>query len=210
MNTRDDAEGLVSLLLRLARSAESACFAEGLNPAQWAALRYFGHANRFSRTASAFARFHGTSRGTASQSIRALVDKGLLCSRPELRDRRALCIELSAAGVALLRRDPVEHLNRAVAALGDEGRAALGEGLAALRAGLAAQGPPGATAALDGFGRCRDCVRLRAEPGGRLRCAAVDEPLAPAELDCICIDHRPARSVRPTPSFTTTPLEGRT
>src|SRR5262249_9607925 len=43
-----------------------------LSPAQWMALRYLARANTFSRTPSAFAEFQATTRGTASQAIKAL------------------------------------------------------------------------------------------------------------------------------------------
>src|SRR3974377_1180868 len=43
-----------------------------LSPAQWMALRFFARANSFSRTPSAFAEFQATTRGTASQAIKAL------------------------------------------------------------------------------------------------------------------------------------------
>ena len=42
-----------------------------LSPAQWMALRFFSRANSFSRTPSAFAEFQATTRGTASQAIKA-------------------------------------------------------------------------------------------------------------------------------------------
>ena len=47
-----------------------------LSPAQWMALRYFARANPFSRTPSAFAAFQATTRGTASQAIKALEASG--------------------------------------------------------------------------------------------------------------------------------------
>src|SRR6516165_1271169 len=49
-----------------------------LSPAQWMALRYFARANTFSRTPSAFAEFQATTRGTASQAIKALEAGGYL------------------------------------------------------------------------------------------------------------------------------------
>jgi DNA-binding MarR family transcriptional regulator len=68
MNSRAIAE----LVFHLGRIATGEGLVEGLTAAQWAALRYFAQANRFSRTPSAFAAFHGTTRGTASQTIKSL------------------------------------------------------------------------------------------------------------------------------------------
>jgi DNA-binding MarR family transcriptional regulator len=73
---------VAELVEQLGHCACSEAFQGGLNPAQWSALRYIERANRFSRTVSAFARYHGTTRGTASQTIRALVQKGFLRRRP--------------------------------------------------------------------------------------------------------------------------------
>ncbi|HKN41440.1 MAG TPA: hypothetical protein VJV87_00945, partial [Sphingomicrobium sp.] len=39
----------------------------------WMALRFFSRANSFSRTPSAFAEFQATTRGTATQAIKALL-----------------------------------------------------------------------------------------------------------------------------------------
>ena len=69
---------VADLVAHLGRLAYSFGFTEGLTPAQWTALRYLSRANRFSRTVSAFAEFHVTTRGTASQTINGLVDRNYL------------------------------------------------------------------------------------------------------------------------------------
>jgi DNA-binding MarR family transcriptional regulator len=56
-----------------------------LSPAQWMALRYFARANSFSRNPSAFAEFQATTRGTASQAIKALEASGYLVSATDPR-----------------------------------------------------------------------------------------------------------------------------
>ena len=49
------ARTLAELLAQVGRAAYCISSGDDLAPAQWMALRYFSHANRFSRTASAFA-----------------------------------------------------------------------------------------------------------------------------------------------------------
>ena len=49
---------VAELIAHLVYIAHGDGFVAGLTPAQWAALRYFASANRFSRTPSAFAEFH--------------------------------------------------------------------------------------------------------------------------------------------------------
>ena len=78
MSTRETAE----LLLQLGRFVQSHAYDGELSPAQWMALRYFARANSFSRNPSAFAEFQATTRGTASQAIKALEASGYL-----VRDR---------------------------------------------------------------------------------------------------------------------------
>jgi DNA-binding MarR family transcriptional regulator len=67
---------LAELLEQIGPFAHGDAFLKGLNPAQWAALRYFARANQVSRAVCASALFHGTDRGTASQTVKALVEKG--------------------------------------------------------------------------------------------------------------------------------------
>jgi hypothetical protein len=55
---RTVAEMVVHLGRRVCRDGD-------LTAAQWRALRYVSRANRFSRTISAFAEFHLTTKGTA-------------------------------------------------------------------------------------------------------------------------------------------------
>ena len=64
------------LLLQVGRFVQAEGYDGELSPAQWMALRYFARANPFSRNPSAFAEFQATTRGTASQAIKALEASG--------------------------------------------------------------------------------------------------------------------------------------
>ena len=74
MSARETAE----LLLLVGRLVQAEGYDGELSPAQWMALRFFARANSFSRTPSAFAEFQATTRGTASQAIKALEAGGYL------------------------------------------------------------------------------------------------------------------------------------
>ena len=76
MSAREIAE----LLLLAGRLVQTEGYDGELSPAQWMALRFFARANSFSRTPSAFAEFQATTRGTASQAIKALEAGGVLGS----------------------------------------------------------------------------------------------------------------------------------
>lgn len=103
----------------LARSLASRGFSHGLNPAQWAALRYIGHADERDRTIGGFAKFHMTTPSSASQTISALVKKRLIV-KTRGGDHRIRLIELTAQGRRRLKDDPMAELTRAMHGLSDD------------------------------------------------------------------------------------------
>jgi DNA-binding MarR family transcriptional regulator len=187
-------QALAELIEQLSRCAASEAFSRGLNPAQWSALRYFRRANRFSRTVSAFARYHGTTRGTASQTIRTLVDKGYLRRRPNPWDQRSFRLELTGRAQRLLGSDPFGAFVNAARTLPHEQRSVVVKGLGTVLERV-----------MDGrahkrFGVCATCRHFRtpdAAPGigcGH-QCALRDELLGAPELAGICVDHEPMARV---------------
>jgi len=182
-----DAAHLIERLDRLARHGDAL---GELNPAQWEALRYVARANRFSRNPAALADYLGSTRGTVSQTLIALEQKGMIERRPSERDRRSIDLVLTAAGNAALRRDPIAHLAEDIAAaLGKDAEKLAG----ALRASLAH-----AIARNDGkpFGICHTCRHFRrnAKPGTKQphHCALLDAPLSAADSELICVEQAPA------------------
>ncbi len=57
-----DSDGVGKLIDRVGRVARGLQFVGGLSPAQWAALRYVGCANRYSCNPSSLAGFLGSTR----------------------------------------------------------------------------------------------------------------------------------------------------
>src|SRR2546428_4411475 len=110
MSARETAE----LLLQVGRFVQAEGYDGELSPAQWMALRYFARANRFSRNPSAFAEFQATTRGTASQAIKALEADGYLVRQRSKTDGRSVSLRLTDKGHEALVRDPFEVLVRAV------------------------------------------------------------------------------------------------
>src|SRR5262249_22834676 len=113
MSARETAE----LLLLVGRLVQAEGYDGELSPAQWMALRYFARANPFSQTPSAFAEFQATTRGTASQAIKALEAGGYLVRQRSKADRRSVSLRLTNKGNKALARDPFEVLVRAVDSL---------------------------------------------------------------------------------------------
>src|SRR5438445_12624216 len=121
MSARETAE----LLLQVGRFVQAEGYDGELSPAQWMALRYFARANRFSRNPSAFAEFQATTRGTASQAIKALEAGGYLVRQRSKTDGRSVSPRLTNKGKKALARDPFEVLVRAVDLLEAKERTAM-------------------------------------------------------------------------------------
>jgi DNA-binding MarR family transcriptional regulator len=102
MSARETAE----LLLQVGRLVQAEGYDGELSPAQWMALRFFARANPFSRTPSAFAEFQATTRGTATQAIKALEASGYLVRQPFKTDGRSVSLRLTSKGKKALARDP--------------------------------------------------------------------------------------------------------
>ncbi len=114
------AKSLAELIERLGRAAHMRCFHANLNPAQWAALRFLSRANRSVRTVTGFARANGTTHGTATQTVGALVRKGLIARAVDVDDRRVIRLDLTSEGRAILQRDPLNELVRTLRTLSAE------------------------------------------------------------------------------------------
>ncbi len=177
---------VAELLVQLGRLAYSGGHHSGLTHAQWVALRYFGRANRFSRTTSGFAEFHCTTRGTASQTVKVLTERGYLSRTRSPLDGRSAWFTLTPQGQQLLAQDPIEDVTRAVAALSAGVRSRLAISLSAVVSHLALQ--KGASE----FGTCFSCRHLDtvevAESNTHYRCLRYDEPLGQPELEEICLN----------------------
>jgi DNA-binding MarR family transcriptional regulator len=186
------ANRVTGLINRLGRTLHCLQFSEGLNPAQWEALRYFGRANRYSRTPSALADYLGTTKGTVSQTIKALEAKGLVKRVPHNRDRRAVLLQTTAAGDATLARDPMKRIEQLAGDLVDELPAAR-DFLQRLVTGL----QEGESAS--GFGVCEECTHFCKNAAGLAdeaphRCGLTGDPLTVGDSAKICVNHHCCRS----------------
>ena len=185
---------VAELIERLGRCAYGYAFAAGFNHAQWTALRYFARANRFSRTVTAFAKYHSTTLGTASQTVKVLVDKGYLKRTKINEDRRSHRLEITPKTKRLLARQPNRDLALAVRTVALATRSTMIKGMQTILAELLEH---------DGrpvFGTCTSCEHLRSAECCQYsdtgyECAFVDVPLLESELTQLCVAwQRPAGS----------------
>ncbi len=172
---------LIDLLRRAARLIEAGDWDAGLNPAQAAALAYLAQANRFSRAPSHLAEWLGTTRGTVSQSLKALAARGLVQEQAAPRDRRSVSYVVTDAGLAALAAR--QDATKAAEALGPEMRKALEQGLTSLVRGLVERNGNRA------FGLCRTCRHHQIQDGAAGFCTLLSEAIPPPEALKICIEH---------------------
>lgn len=176
-----DTEEIAELLVYLGRAARGTDAESDLTAAQWTAMRFFARANRLSRTPSAFASFHATTRGTASQIIKSLMLKGHLVRNDAVDDRRSIRLDLTSSGQAVMWHDPLREMTEAIDRLDGSLRTALRQALPALA---------GELAKIRGtvvFGTCGDC-RHFSGGGTTSYCACVAAEVAQSDLGRLCIN----------------------
>jgi DNA-binding MarR family transcriptional regulator len=194
MSARETAE----YLLLVGRLVQTEGYDGELSPAQWMALRFFARANSFSRTPSAFAEFQATTRGTASQAIKALEAGGYLVRQRSKADRRSDSLRLTNKGKKAIARDPFEVLVRAVGSLDAEEQTAMHHALHRVLTTVAASG------AHRHIGVCQDCAYLGGEmccsstsatlPA--LKCLLFGVPIEPEDAGLLCVHFQPTSEHR--------------
>lgn len=185
-----DGDSAAQLIERLARLVRAAEHENGLNPAQWEALRYIARCNRFSNAPAALAEYLSATKGTVSQTLLALDRKGLVARKTRADDKRSIALELTRDGRAMLAQDPLSVLERRETEMTAAARTELVDALSALlKAELAARGHKA-------FGICRSCRHFRADAhvraARRHHCALLDVSLSDDDAARICVEHEAA------------------
>ena len=189
MSARETAE----LLLQVGRLVQAEGYDGELSPAQWMALRFFARANPFSRTPSAFAEFQVTTRGTATQAIKALETGGYLVRQPFKMDGRSVSLRLTSKGKKALTRDPFEVLVRAMGSLDATERTAMLRALHQVLSTLASRG------AHRRIGACQGCTHFSREmyddvpsaSPSATECLLFGVPIQPEDADLLCVHFQP-------------------
>jgi DNA-binding MarR family transcriptional regulator len=113
-------QALSELLEHVGRLISAASFTGGLTPAQWNLLRYLYRANDTARTITSFAKFHATTKSSASQTARVLIGKELITVVPSGIDSRSKRLDLTPQGQDYLAADPLLRLGQALEAIAPE------------------------------------------------------------------------------------------
>ncbi|MFB0951449.1 MAG: MarR family transcriptional regulator, partial [Rhodospirillales bacterium] len=115
------------LIERIARLNSADEWTDDLNPTQWSALSYLSQANRFSRSPSQVAEFMAATRGTVSQTLKALARKELIIEIRSQIDRRWISYDVTTKGMNIL--DGPKTIDDALDNIGSSARAPLADGL---------------------------------------------------------------------------------
>lgn len=182
---------LLDLAERLGNLAEARLkllgASHGLQAVHVRVLLYLAAANRYSNTPLAVGEYLGLTKGTISQSLILLENKGFLTRSEDTHDRRVVRLALTPAGRAVVEAaENVGHLRAAAA----QAR----EGLLDDLTGLLRQ-----LQILEGrrsFGQCRTCRHHLSEGQFRWRCGLTGEPLSRAEGEKICREHSDSESAK--------------
>lgn len=154
-----------------------------LQPIQLSALLYLARCNRYSNTPLAVTEYLGLTKGTVSQSLKALEAKGLIVKTQDVTDKRSVHLSLTEPARVLLGAVmPPEFLAAAAARMGADAQTLehlLGD---LLRTIQRSENVPG-------FGLCKTCRFHRKTASGGF-CELTQESLAAAERELICREHQ--------------------
>ncbi|MCS3975333.1 MarR family transcriptional regulator [Bradyrhizobium japonicum] len=186
----------VDLLIQAASSWQFDGALNGLRDREWMALRFLARANRFSRTPSALAQFVGTTRATASQTVKRLEDNGYVQRRSADQDKRSVILDVTPRGEKILASDPIAPLVHAIAAL-ELGASNFRDLLRQILEQLDARKHR------HHADSCRQCIFLTESATKRARrtqaeytCRFFRADLSGAEVDLLCFNFEPWASTR--------------
>lgn len=172
-------ERLANLLRNEARNAGAEY---GLQPVQLEALNYLNLCNRYSNTPLGVTEYLGLTKGTVSQSIKILENKGLVEKRSDKNDKRIVHLKVTPAGRRLLKRlHPSKILSRACD--DSSNQQTLAGNLKSLLVKIQKDND------LKTFGVCHSCRYNQVEENGTFKCGLTQERLTKTDINLICREH---------------------
>ena len=169
-----------TLIERLAKITTAVDWQDGLNPAQYNALSYLALANRYSRSPSHVADYLCTTRGTASQTLKSLEQKGFIHSVASATDKRSTTYQMTDAGQAIA--NATHSIDQAIATMDDTEQNKLETTLKnAVSHLLAHQNRKS-------FGLCHTCIHNETTDNSA-RCKLLGIALTPEDTQKICHEH---------------------
>ena len=155
-----------------------------MRPVQLEALRYLTQCNRYSDTPQAVTEFLGLTKGTVSQTIKVLEQKGLLRKQNDASDKRLVHLKPTAKGRRVIERVmPVKSLVSGLEMLPDSECRMIEGALRELLHSMQRANDFKTLAA------CHTC-RFNQKHDGSYYCGLTQEPLMDREVEQICREHQ--------------------
>lgn len=183
----NDIYELIECMTALIRSEErKKCTELGLQPVHFQVLNYLSRANKYSNTPAAVANYLGMTRGTVSQSLIILENKGYIAKTPDLNDKRVVHLQLLEAGKTTLNQARPSGLFHTATSILQSNDAppsdanVFQQALTALQKANQSQS----------FGVCKSC-RNFSQQDNEFFCLLTREKLSPSDSEQICQEHIP-------------------
>lgn len=155
----------------------------GLLPVQIEALTYLTRCNRYSDTPQAVTEYLGLTKGTVSQSLKVLEQKGFLKKHQDTDDKRITHLTPTVKGRKLIEQSfPAKSLKSALAKMKSLPVGELEESLRTLLREMQHINNRNT------FAACHTCRFNEQHPKGYM-CGLTKEPLSEREIQLICREH---------------------
>jgi DNA-binding MarR family transcriptional regulator len=184
MNAEEANDALERLCNLLRMEARAFGLQYGLQPVQMEALKYLTQCNRYSDTPQAVGEYLGLTKGTVSQSLKALEQKGLLTKQSDKQDKRLIHLTPTPKGKNLTKKAAqAKGLESALAITSSVTATELAQMLRSVLRGI--QQVNGRKA----FGACHTCRFNEQQPQGSV-CGLTHEPLSAQDVQLLCREHQ--------------------
>lgn len=151
---------------------------------QLSALRYLSICNHYSDTVMGVTDYLGLTKGTVSQSLKALEERKWLCRKSDPQDKRIVHLQLTDEGREISKRlCSADALQQALSQLGPAFKATLTDGLHELLCTLQINEQRSS------FGICKTCRFHESRADGPF-CRLTKQALPMEMIDLICREHQ--------------------
>ena len=165
--------------------ARQAVTAVGLLPVQLEVLNYLSSCNKYSDTPMAVTEYLGQTKGTVSQTIKALEKKGMVEKVADKNDKRISHVLVTPLGSQVLADSlPTNMFVNTCATLSDDQQNNIEQALTQLLTAIIQSND------MKTFGACHTCRYNGRQDDGSYYCNLVKEPLGDDEILLICKEHQ--------------------
>lgn len=155
-----------------------------LQPVQLEVLHYLSICNRYSDTPMAVTKYLGQTKGTVSQTLKILSEKGLLTKNPDSKDKRVTHLTVSSAGKKLLKASiPSALFVRAGRKMSVQSQMRITAALSELLQAIQQAND------MKTFGVCSSCRHIQKDGCDHYICGLTKDRLSKKDIQLICLEH---------------------